>query len=56
MGEHFERYRDFYGLLNKRGLIPLLKDVILNLMELKPDLPMNEAYAKAFVPTHSMDG
>lgn len=47
--EHFERYRDFYSLLNKRGLIHLLKDVILNLMELKPDLPINEAYAKAFV-------
>lgn len=47
--EHFEQYREFYHLLNERHLIYLLKDVILDTMELKPDLPKAEAYAKAFV-------
>ncbi len=46
---HFEQHRDFYHLLNKRHLIYLLKDVILDIMELKPDLPKGEVYAKAFV-------
>ncbi|MCI8307246.1 MAG: TetR/AcrR family transcriptional regulator [Lachnospiraceae bacterium] len=45
---HFEQHRDFYKLLNERRLIYLLKDVILNIMELKPDLPKIEAYSKAF--------
>ena len=47
--EHFEEHRSFYHLLNERHLIYLLKDVILDTMELKPDLPKGEAYAKAFV-------
>lgn len=46
---HFEQQKDFYRLLNERHLIYLLKDAILDLMELKPDLPKGEAYAKAFV-------
>ena len=46
--EHFEQHRAFYQLLNERHLIYLLKDVILGTMELKPDLPKGEAYAKAF--------
>ncbi len=46
--EHFEQHRAFYHLLNERHLIYLLKDVILEIMELKPDLPKSEAYAKAF--------
>lgn len=46
--EHFEQHRAFYHLLNERHLIYLLKDVILDTMELKPDLPKGEAYAKAF--------
>lgn len=46
--EHFEQHRAFYHLLNVRHLIYLLKDVILDTMELKPDLPKDEAYAKAF--------
>lgn len=46
--EHFEQHRIFYRLLNERRLIYLLKDVILDIMELKPDLPKGEAYAKAF--------
>lgn len=45
---HFEQHRAFYHLLNERRLIYLLKDVILDIMELKPDLPKGEAYAKAF--------
>lgn len=47
--EHFEQHKPFYHLLNERHLIYLLKDVILDIMELKPDLPKNVVYAKAFV-------
>lgn len=46
--EHFEQNKTFYYLLNERRLIHLLKDVILDIMEFKPDLPKNEVYAKAF--------
>lgn len=46
--EHIEQHWGFYHLLNERHLIYLLKDVILDIMELKPDLPKGEAYAKAF--------
>lgn len=46
---HFEQHKAFYGLLHERGLIYLLKDVILDIMELKSDLPKGEVYAKAFV-------
>lgn len=46
--EHFEQHSAFYHLLNERHLIYLLKDVILDTMELRPDLPKGEAYAKAF--------
>lgn len=46
---HFEQHRAFYNLLNKRHLIYLLKDVILDTMGLTTDLPKSEAYAKAFV-------
>ncbi len=45
---HFEQHRAFYRLLNERHMVYLLKDVILDMMELKPDLPKGEAYAKAF--------
>lgn len=45
---HFEQHREFYRLLNERHLIYLLKDVILDIMELRLDLPKAEAYAKAF--------
>ncbi len=47
--EHFEQHKAFYHLLNERRLIYLLKDVILNILEFKPDLPEKEVYAKAFV-------
>lgn len=48
MFAHFEKHRDFYGLLNERGLIYLLKDVITELCGLKPGLPKLDAYAKAY--------
>ncbi len=53
--EHFEQHRAFYHLLNERHLIYLLKDAILDIMDLKPDLPKGEAYAKAFA-TYSLYG
>lgn len=46
--EHFEQHKAFYRLLKERRLIYLLKDVILDMMELKPDLPKAQVYAKAF--------
>ena len=47
--EHFEQHKAFYHLLNERRLIYLLKDVTLDIMEFKSDLPKYEVYAKAFV-------
>lgn len=46
---HFEANRDFYGLLNERGLVYLLKDVILNLCGFHPEQEMPAAYASAYV-------
>ena len=46
---HFETNRDFYGLLNKRGLIYLLKDIILDLCGFDPGQEMPKAYASAYV-------
>lgn len=46
---HFEKHRDFYSLLNERGLIYLLKDVIVKISGLKQGLPKIEAYSKAFL-------
>ena len=34
---HFETNRDFYSLLNKRGLTYLLKDILLDLCGFNPD-------------------
>ena len=45
---HFEEHREFYGLLNKRGLILLLKDVIIEIFGAKPEQSAVEAYTKAF--------
>lgn len=45
---HFEKYRDFYSLMNERGLTYLLKDVIVKIFGLTQGLPKIEAYAKAF--------
>lgn len=49
MFAHFERYRDFYSLLNERNLIYLLKDAIIGICGPKPEDPKGEAYAKAYV-------
>lgn len=46
---HFEKYKNFYKLLNDRKLIYLLKDVIIGLCGAKPEDSKTEAYAKAFV-------
>ena len=48
MFSHFEEHRDFYALLNQRGLIGLLKDVILELCGFHPELEAKAAYASAF--------
>ena len=45
---HFEAHRDFYILLNQRGLVPLLKDVILSACGFRPELEAKAAYASAF--------
>ena len=48
MFSHFEEHRDLYALLNERGLIGLLKDVILELCGFRPDQEAKAAYASAF--------
>ena len=45
---HFEAHRDFYTLLSKQGLVPLLKDVILSSCGFHPELEAKAAYASAF--------
>ena len=46
---HFEQHRNFYDLLSQRGLIYLLKDAVIDIFELRPELSKTEAYSKAFV-------
>ena len=46
---HFEENRDFYTLLNKRGLVYLLKDIILDLCGFDPEQEMPAAYSSAYV-------
>lgn len=45
---HFEKYRDFYKLLNDRGLIYLLKDIIIGLFGPKPEYEKVQAYTTAY--------
>ena len=45
---HFEEHRDFYALLHERGLVSLMKDVILELCGFRPDQEAKTAYASAF--------
>lgn len=45
---HFEENRDFYSLLNERGLVYLLKDMILDLCGFNPDQEMAAAYSSAY--------
>ena len=46
---HFEANRNFYSLLNERGLIYLLKDIILNLCSFDPEQELVAAYSSAYV-------
>ena len=46
---HFEANRDFYSLLNKRGLVYLLKDIILDLCGFDPERELAAAYSSAYV-------
>ncbi len=46
---HFEANRDFYSLLNKRGLVYLFKDIILDLCGFNPDQEMVAAYSSSYV-------
>lgn len=45
---HFEANRDFYSLLNKRGLVYLLKDIILDLCGFNPNQELAAAYSSAY--------
>lgn len=49
MFAHFEKYRDFYTILNERGLVYLLKDVIVGRVGPKPEHSKIEAYSRVFV-------
>ncbi len=46
---HFEKRRDFYALLNRRGLVWLLKDVVIGIFGPKPEHSQLEAYSRAYV-------
>lgn len=46
---HFEANRDFYSLLNKRGLIGLIKDIIMDLCGFQPEQEAIPAYSSAYV-------
>lgn len=48
MFAHFEKYIDFYKLLNEKKLIYLLKDVIIGLCGPKAEHSKIEAYARAY--------
>lgn len=49
MFSHFEKHKDFYSLLNKRNLIYLLKDAIIEYCGPKSEHSKVEAYARAYV-------
>lgn len=46
---HLEANRSFYGLLYERGLIYLLKDILLDLWGFDPEQEVVAAYASAYV-------
>lgn len=48
MFSHFENHFEFYSLLNQRGLVCLLKDVITGLCGPRPEDPKEAAYSKAY--------
>lgn len=45
---HFEANREFYSLLNERGLVYLLKDIILDVCGFAPEQEMVAAYSSAY--------
>lgn len=45
---HFESHLDFYKILNKRNLLYLLKDVLIDIFGPKPEHSKEEAYARAY--------
>ena len=49
MFDHFRFYADFYGLLYRRGLLPLIKDVLTEKLGPRPEYPNRLAYTLAFV-------
>lgn len=49
MFAHFEKYQDFYALLNRRNLTYLLKDVIIGLCGPQPGHSKEEAYTRAYI-------
>lgn len=46
---HFEANRDFYSLINRQGLVYLLKDIILELCNFDPEQEIVAAYASAYM-------
>lgn len=46
---HLCEYRDFYRLLSRRGLLCLLKDVLVQICGPKPEYPNLGAYTAAFI-------
>lgn len=46
---HFEVNRKFYSLINERGLVYLMKDIILDLCGFDPEQEMAAAYSSAYV-------
>lgn len=46
---HFEKYRDLYALLDRRGLLGLLKDLVIGIFGPRPEHSQVEAYARAYV-------
>ena len=53
---HFEKYRDFYTLLNDRGLLWLLKDVVVWIFGPKPEHSQERRIPGLTLPTSSMAG
>ncbi|MCR2047618.1 TetR/AcrR family transcriptional regulator [Acetatifactor muris] len=45
---HFEENRAFYSLVNRRGLIYLLKDILLDLCGFDPEQDVVSAYSSAY--------
>lgn len=46
---HLYEYRDFYRLLSRRGLLYLLKDVLVQICGPRPEYPNLGAYTAAFI-------